>query len=67
MLEQQAGTAQTSNGRSRFDWDPGKGPLGPEFLLLLVLCTLTGIDDCVFSNGVYSLMFLLTSHLFLLK
>lgn len=59
MLERQAGTAQTGDGGSRFACDPGKGPLGPEFLLLLALCTLTRTDDYVFSKSKYSLMFLL--------
>lgn len=59
MLERQAGTAQTGDEGSRFACDPGKGPLGPEFLLLLALCTLTRTDDYVFSKGKYSLMFLL--------
>lgn len=58
-----AGTAgrdcSTGDGGSRFACDPGKGPLGPEFLLLLALCTLTSTDDYVFSKGKHSLMFLL--------
>lgn len=60
MLEQQVWTPQTQvGGKQDLIRILGSTLSGLEFLLLLVLCTLTKIYDYVASKGMYSIMFLL--------